>query len=388
MFCYSHVTISVTSQVNMTPLMNSTTATPLIDTSGNSSFPNTTGNWTPQVRFLAYDRTPVIISVSLVSVVAVISNLTLLLVILCRRELRATVFLWNVAGMCVCNLLFGTVTNALGDSRHFYQEWIHGVFLCKVFSVLNLTDKHIMSMIQITIVISLFLKVRLSLSPPSDMSSRIWTILPYILFSLPWLGEIALIPMVILGETDDVPYSTKRYSSMFCYHIMEKQYRQAGLILFNALFFILLILSVAVFLYYRFKKASYDRLLADDAMRQDETLRSMLIASLASSGLFCLLFAPFILLMLTLLFCQSFQCFPNFTTFDAVYVVGSFGYAVTPLPWFAYSDIKCVCAELVTKLKEKAGSSLTVCGGCCRRRLDSITVEWSQKQSDVLKHEK
>lgn len=368
--------------VNIAALVNVTMSVPTTNTTDNITTKNNT------YPYHKLDRTPVITSVSVISVLAVVSNLTLLFVIFSRKQLRSNVFLWNVAGMCVSNLLFGTITNALGDSRFIYKEWLHGTILCKVFSVFDLTSTHIMSMIQITIVISLFLKVKLSLSPPSDITSRIWTILPYILFSLPWLGEVALIPVVILGEMNDLPDYAKKYGSLMCFHFLEKNTRQAGVVLVNIFFFIILVLSIAVFLYYRFKKASYDRLLADDAMRQDETLRSMLIASLASSGMFCLLFAPFVYMMLHLVFCRSSWCRPNIRLFDAFYVTGCVTYAATPLAWFMHNDIKCVFVEVLDKIKGKLRSTLTLCSGCCRTKLESITVEWNPKQSDIMSQDK
>lgn len=368
--------------VNIAAFVNVTTTSPPTNTTENITTPNNTS------RFYTLNRTPVIISVSVISVLAVISNLTLLFIILSRKELRSNVFLWNVAGMCVSNLLFGTITNALGDSRFVYKEWVHGTTLCKVFSVFDLTSSHIMSMIQITILISLFLKVWLSLSPPSDITSRAWTILPYILFSLPWLGEVALVPMIILGEMNNLPDYAKKYGSLMCYHFLEKNTQQAGVVLFNIFFFIILVLSIAVFIYYLFKKASYDRLLENDAMRQDETLRSMLIASLASSGMFCLLFAPFVLMMLNLVFCRSSWCLPNIRLFDVFYVIGCVTYAATPLAWFMHNDIKCVIVEVSDKVKGKFLSTFTLCSGCCRTKLESITVEWNPKQSDVMKQDK
>ncbi|XP_062572868.1 uncharacterized protein LOC134234839 [Saccostrea cucullata] len=369
-------------KVNL-PLNLSTTETP-INVTGNSTFQNTTSGWSARW----HDRTPVILSVSTISLVAVFSNLTLLLIILSRKELRSVVLFWNVAGMCVCNLVFGTITNALGDSRHIYNEWLHGAVLCKLFSVFKLSSTHIMSMIQITIVTSLFLKVRQSLSPPSNVTSRVWTAIPYFLFVLPWLVEVALFPMIILGEIKNLPDFAKKYSSLMCYHFMERNYRYAGVFLFSLLFFIVVILSIALFLYYRFKKASYDRLLADDAVRHNETLHSMLIATLGSSTVFSLFFAPYILNMLVIITCNRSWCRPNIKSFDAVYVLGCVSYAITPIPWFAYVDIKYVFTELMNKVKGCVRSSVSQCRGCCRTRLESITVEWSQSQSDVMKRGK
>lgn len=331
------------------------------------------------------NRGPVIISVSAISVIAVFSNLTLLLIILSRKELRSSVFLWNVAGMCVCNLIFGTITNALGDSRHIYREWIHGMVLCKVFSVFKFTSSHIMSMIQIAIITSLFLKVRQSLSAPSNITSRGWSIFPYALFALPWLLEVVLSPMIIMGEVADLPEFAKKFGSLMCLHFLERSYRHAGVILFNVLYFILLILSVAVFLYYRFKKASYDHLLGDDALREDETLRSMLIASTVSSAVFCLMHAPLLIMTLNLVVCKSSWCLPSIQTFDAVYVLSCIAYAATPVPWFTFCDIKHVFREVMDKVTEKARASVTQCRECCGTKLESITVEWTPKQSDFMK---
>jgi hypothetical protein len=191
--------------------------------------------------------------------------------------------------------------------------------------------------------------------------------------------------MIIMGEVSDLPEFAKKYSSLMCLHFLERSYRHAGVILFNAFYFILLFLTIAVCLYYRFKKASYVHLLGDDAMREDETLRSMLIASTVSSAIFCLMHAPLMIMTLNLIVCSSSWCLPTIITFDTVYVLSCLAYAATPIPWIAYRDIRYVFREAMDKGLEKARACVTQCRECCGTRLESITVEWTQKQSDFMK---
>lgn len=164
----------------------------------------------------------VIIFVFVISVLVVVFNLILLFVIFFWKQFCFNVFLWNVVGMCVFNLFFGIIINVFGDSCFIYKEWFYGIIFCKVFFVFDLILMYIMSMIQIIIVISFFLKVKLFFLLFFDIILCIWIIFFYILFFLFWFGEVVLILVVILGEMNDLLDYVKKYGLLMCFYFFEK----------------------------------------------------------------------------------------------------------------------------------------------------------------------
>ena len=324
---------------------------------------------------------------SISACLTIVINLTLLVVILSSREMRRSVFHWNIVNMCVAGLLIGLVVIPFTTNRYHVEQWLHGSQFCAVFSVFEYTQLTFPAMSIICIHFNRFAKLQRRKNPLFDMKCFQLNILQYVFFAFPWVFLVLIcIPVLVAGRRE----FQHSYAQYYCFTMLKDEYTPVifGMLLIGPLCSLVL-LCIITSINLKLSEIHWRRMSETESDSSEvEYTRSTVKCLLASSAFFFLSWMPLALTILSSYICGRYirkNCYPSALAFLVTSQLGSFAVSGMQLPWFWLPDIRAILSDFRQTGDLRVRQVLVD----VRRALSNgkMVVGWSSKQSELIHKE-
>ena len=336
-------------------------------------------------------KTGILVVGSLNASLAILVNLTLVVIILSTRDLRRSVFHWNILNICAAGILSGFIVIPFTVNRYHVEQWLHGSGFCTVFAILDYMQLVLPAISIICTHFNRLVKLQKRKNPLLNMKCFQLNIMQYVFFAFPWIFALFVCVPILAAGRRDTHWSARLLDSV-CFHVLKREYFPVllGVMLLGPVCVVIL-LCIITAINLKLSEVNWMRMTEASKEGNDvKETRSTIKCLLASSVIFLMTWGPFAFLVFSYFICgryiRSRSCWPPEIAYLVCYQLGSAGTFGVQLPWFWLTEIR-------TRLTDsfETGSSRA------RNALDNVrkmisngpmVVEWTSKQSELMAEDK
>ncbi|XP_033731911.1 histamine H2 receptor-like [Pecten maximus] len=286
----------------------------------------------------------------------VIFNLALLLVILARRSLRSKPLFWNIISLAISDLVVGLFVLPVRLEYTDALTWNHGLVICKVWSVMDISHFCLSAMILVSICSE---RILAKMETITSISSQTVKMLSVILTVFPWAFLLFVcLPVLIVGE-ENIRYETMVHYGSFCNYVLESSFFIPSVTVMYILPSTILILVVtAMVCVYVIKGTAWERLNSNTTAAERRSLRMSTVAALVVGMVTIIFWFPYIVLLFIYVTCRDYSCLPNQVTSAVIFMVSISTSAVTPLLWLLIAEVRETLASQMNPILHKIHTRL------------------------------
>ncbi|XP_033731917.1 histamine H1 receptor-like isoform X2 [Pecten maximus] len=275
-----------------------------------------------------------------ITIVAILTNVTALVVVFTSTSLHTNGFIRNILSLCVSDLITATFVIPISLIYHGNANINYGSEVCNAWLRLAYCNRALSCFILVTMCIFCLVS---KLHNNGRIRLRVYKIIEMVLVISPWfLVLIAYVPL-FLTESNNTN-SGANFADQLCL-FTNTNYNFSVSIIFLVLPPSLLLLTIVVMhIMYKVmqRKHSQD---PDQETEADGRLRMFTVGTWLVSLMTICCWIPFIIVMLLLLFCRTStssvsQCYPSLHAIDTTYTISLVPSTLTPFCWLFISEFR------------------------------------------------
>ncbi|XP_069122168.1 growth hormone secretagogue receptor type 1-like [Argopecten irradians] len=285
---------------------------------------------------------------------AVPANLTIIIIILCNKNLRTQTFFLGILSISAFDLIYCVFALPINIDHYVtWGRWRHGNVICFIYTVLN-NSKIYTTALMITALSAERLLTKLR--SVAVVSDRMTKILSKIMVAMPWCFFLLFTVLCVLIKHDEMTRKSDLHET-YCIFMAEQTFHMPYVVVAFHIPLCLLVLGPLVMIVmYKCKKSDWDRLSAG-AQDNESLFMSMLsvwIVSFVYIG-FC---TPMAVCMTEIILCirnRSTRC-PSIEYSNNAYTVSLLPCAIMPFLWIITLEIRAILATLNDRARKLCAS--------------------------------
>ncbi|XP_021344542.1 uncharacterized protein LOC110451387 isoform X2 [Mizuhopecten yessoensis] len=326
------------------------------------------GRWYSRGKCTMGDETDVLLGSRIpISIVAILTNVTSLIIVFTSTSLHTNGFIRNILSLCVSDLLTAVFVIPISLIYHGSVSINRGSEVCNAWSRLAYCNRALSCFILVTMCIFCLVS---KLHNNRRIKLRVYKMIEVALVIIPWLFVlVAYVPLFLIEQNNTK--SGDDFAEQLCF-FTNTNYQFPLTVIFLVFPPCLLILTIIVMhvMYKVMQRKSEHPQEPDTETEVDGRLRMFTIGTWLVSLMTICCWIPFIIVMILLLFCRSStssiaSCYPSLHAIDTTYTISLVPSTLTPLCWLCIRAFR-VRASLMTSCVTQAcrcGQSIN-CTNC------------------------
>ncbi|XP_060065813.1 histamine H2 receptor-like [Ylistrum balloti] len=292
----------------------------------------------------------------IICALTVVFNLVLLLIILTSRSLRSKPFFWNIISLAISDLVVGLFVLPVRLEYTDALTWNHGIVVCKVWSVMDISHFSLSAMILVSICSE---RILAKVETITSIGTETVKILSILVTVFPWAFLLFIcLPVLIVGE-ESIRYETMVHYGSFCSYVLESSFFIPSVTVMYILpSSVLILLIIAMMCIYVIKNTAWERLNTNTTESERKSLRMSTIASLLAGMVTIIFWFPYIVLLFIYVTCRDYSCLPGQRTSVVIFMVSTSTSALTPFLWLLVVEVRETLASEMNPILHKVHATL------------------------------
>ncbi|XP_069120546.1 growth hormone secretagogue receptor type 1-like [Argopecten irradians] len=308
---------------------------------------------------------------------AVPANLTIIIIILCNKNLRTQTFFLGILSISAFDLIYCVFALPINIDHYVtWGRWRHGNVICFIYIIL-INSKIYTTALMITALSAerLLTKLR-SVAVVSDRMTRI---LSKVMVAMPWCFFVLFTVLCVLIKHDEMTRENYLHET-YCLFMAEQTFHMPYVVVAFHIPLCLLVLGpVVMIVMYKCKKSDWDRL--SSGTQETESLFMSTLCVWIVSFVYLVFCTPMTVCMTEIILCirnRSTRC-PTINFYKNAYTVSLLPCAIMPYLWILTLEIRAILAPL----KERARKLVATPDGT-RITLSSLRHRVSADDKEIL----
>lgn len=286
-----------------------------------------------------------------ISVVAILTNATALIVVFTSTRLHTNGFIRNILSLCVSDIITAIFVIPISLIYHGNANINYGSEVCNAWSRLAYCNRALSCFILVTMCIFCLVS---KLHNNGHIKLRSYKIIEMILVLSPWIFILIAYVPLFLTETNTASNTKEDFADQLCL-FSNTNYHFSMTIIFLVLPPCLLLITVIV-MHVMYKIMQFRR--EHSQIPQPETevdgrLRMFTIGTWLVSLMTICCWIPFIIVMVLILVCRSSpssvnQCYPSLDAIDTTYTISLVPSVLTPFCWLFIGEFRAKLLSIVS----------------------------------------
>ncbi|OWF54915.1 5-hydroxytryptamine receptor 1D-like [Mizuhopecten yessoensis] len=274
----------------------------------------------------------------IICVFTVVFNLVLLLVILTSRSLRTKPLFWNIISLTISDLVVGLFVLPVRLEYTDAMTWNHGIAICKVWSVLDISHFSLSAMVLVSICSE---RILAKMETITSIGTQTVKMLSVVVTVFPWAFLLCVcLPVLIVGE-ENIRYEKMIHFGSVCNYVLESSFFIPSVTVMYILpSSVLILVVVAMMCVYVIKGTAWERLNSNTTESERRSLRMSTVASLVVGMVTIIFWFPYIVLLFVYVTCRDYTCLPSQVTSAIIFMVSISTSAVTPFLWLLIVEVR------------------------------------------------
>ncbi|XP_069120548.1 proteinase-activated receptor 1-like [Argopecten irradians] len=285
---------------------------------------------------------------------AVPANLTIIIIILCNKNLRTQPFFLGILSISAFDLIYCVFALPINiDQYATWGKWHHGNVICFIYIVLINSKIYTTALMTTALSAERLLTKLRSVAVVSDRMTRI---LSKVMVAMPWCFFLLFTMLYGLIKYDEMTRKSYLHET-YCIFMAEQTFHMPYVVVAFHIPLCLLVLGpVVMIVMYKCKKSDWDRLSsgAQDTESLFMTTLCVWIVALVNF-VFC---TPLAVCMTQIILCiqRTLTICPTFAHVINVHAVSILPCVIMPFLWFITSEIRAILAPLKVRASQLVAS--------------------------------